>query len=299
MSDADESRAIALLGVEPQGEFHDLAELAAAVCSTPIALVSLMDESRLYPKGTVGMSLQRIERAGTFCDHALRQDDMLIVPDASADARFAQLASVKQAPGVRFYAGLSLLSPSGTKIGSLCVLDTIKRELRPWQISALRKLGHHANMLIELHIRRKLLEHFHGALGSVLCGVELFTTFTDAVPFGCYLKDSEHRLLFYNRHLSEQFGLTSTEWLGKTSHDLWPRVLADQVRAAEENVFRSRERGELLIQLPSPDGQLVPTTLYQSVYRDPLGVSMLAVMMLRGHDRFSLDLLDILKPLPG
>lgn len=280
-----EHHAAALIGLEPEAEFHDLAELAAALCSTPMALVSLVEGDFLHHKGMVGLSIARTSRADSICDFMLRQDDGMTVPDVSLDARFAGLGAVVENPGLRFYAGVPLLSPSGNKIGSLCVLDTIKRELKPWQASALKKLGQQVNAQIELRMRRKLAER---TFGSLEVGTELFAKFSEGIPFSCYLKDNEHRLLFYNRHLSRQFDVTPKEWLGKTSHDIWPGALADQVREAEETLFRSGHllghHGELLVQLPARDGRTVASRLYQSVYRGPLGDSVLAVMIVPVED---------------
>lgn len=279
--DTGDESALAMLGGEREGEFDDLAELAAAVCGTPIALISLVDDEWLHHKGTAGLRIEQTPRAGSICDQALRQDGIFVVRDASIDVRFARLSLVARTSGVRFYAGLSLLSPSGDKIGTICVLDTIKRDLKPWQADALRKLAHQVNVLIELRMRRTLAEGF---CGSMQGGAQLFAEFTNATPFACYLKDNEGRLLFYNQALSEKFGITPGEWLGKTSHEIWPAELADRVRDAEEKVFRSGNHDKLLVQLPAADGRLSPWTLYHSVYRGAMGEAMLAGMAVHADD---------------
>lgn len=274
--DAGQNSALAMLGGEREGEFDDLAELAAAICPTPVAIILLADAEWLYPKGATGLHLSQTQRAGSFCDYTLRQEQIFTVRDASRDTRFSELALVAQSPGFRFYAGLPLFSPSAHKIGALCVLDTISRDLKAWQADALRKLGHQANVLIELRMRRRLAEKSSGLWQG---SAALFAQFTDGIPFACYLKDNEHRLLFYNRKLSERFGISSWEWLGKTSHEIWPGPLADEIRNAEERIFRSGRSGEMQVFLPAKDGRATPWTLYQSVHHSAMGESILAVML--------------------
>ncbi len=279
--DAGQNSALAMLGGEREGEFDDLAELAAAICPTPVAIILLADAESLYPKGAAGLHLSQTQRAGSFCDYTLRQEQIFMVRDASRDTRFSELALVVQSPGFRFYAGLPLFSPSAHKIGALCVLDTISRDLKPWQVDALRKLGHQANVLIELHMRRRLAESSNGLWQG---SATLFSQFTDGIPFACYLKDNEHRLLFYNRKLAEQFGVSSWEWLGKTSHEIWPGALADKIRGAEEKIFRSGRSGKTQVVLPAKDGRATPCTLYQSVHHSAIGKSILAVMVVPAED---------------
>ena len=267
---------LAMLGPEPESEFDELAELAASVCSTPIGLVTLLSAEQQFHKGGVGFSYSRSSRRGAFCDHTVRGDGLFVVADAKSDERFRANRLVNREPGIRFYAGVPLYAPSGDKVGALCVMDSIRRELKPWQSRSLTLLGTQVNARLELRLRRREAEL---ALENAAHNDVLFTTFAHSLPFPCYMKDREHRLLFYNAALAERFGVAGEEWLGRTSFDLWPVELAARVERAEEHVFETGERSDLQVELPgSPPATL---TLHQRLCFLPTGDPVLCVLVLR------------------
>lgn len=150
-----EDNPLKVLGAGQDVQFNDLAELAAAICWTPMSQVNLLDEHRTCNKGAVGFKTDRIARDVAFCQETVqRGDGLLIVNDAEADARFASGPLVTGHPHIRFYAGVPVFSPSGDKVGALCVLDTIRRELKPWQVRGLRLLAQQVDARIELAMRR-------------------------------------------------------------------------------------------------------------------------------------------------
>jgi GAF domain-containing protein len=112
-----------VLDTPPEEEFDDLAALAAQVCGTPIAMISLVDEDRQWFKAKYGMTESETPREQSFCAHALHQSEMLIVPDATLDERFVNNPLVTGKPGIRFYAGAPLISPKDATLGTLCVID--------------------------------------------------------------------------------------------------------------------------------------------------------------------------------
>ena len=106
--------------------YDDLAQMAAQLCDTPIAAITFIDRHRQWFKAGHGLGgLSEIARESSFCAHALYgTKDLMVVPDISEDARFADNPLVCGEPFLRFYAGVSLHSPeSGHMLGSLCVLD--------------------------------------------------------------------------------------------------------------------------------------------------------------------------------
>jgi PAS domain S-box-containing protein len=121
-----------ILDTPPEERFDDLARLAAYVCGTPIGLVGLIDSTREWFKSRVGWNVSEIPREVSFCTHTILQHDVLIVSDTLKDKRFArnQLAT---RVGVRFYAGVPLLTPEGYALGSLCVMDHVPRALTEGQ----------------------------------------------------------------------------------------------------------------------------------------------------------------------
>ena len=122
----------------------------------PISLVSLVDEQRQWFKARVGLETPETPREFSFCAYALRQRELLIVPDATQDARFANNPLVTGKPGIRFYAGAPLVTPEGAVLGTLCVIDRVPRTLTLKQQELLAMLAR--QVMAQLEFRRQTRE---------------------------------------------------------------------------------------------------------------------------------------------
>ena len=160
-SDKEDARLAALdsydvLDTEPEQVFDDLTGLAAQICSTPIAAISLVDRNRQWFKSRVGISVSETLREHGFCPHAIAGEDLFIVQNAAADSRFSGNPFVAGEPHIRFYAGAPLISRNGEALGTLCVVDYVERDLSEQQKDALRSLGRQA--MSQFDLRREIAE---------------------------------------------------------------------------------------------------------------------------------------------
>ncbi len=139
-----------ILDTAPEKEFDDVTQLAAAICNTPIALVTLIDANRQWFKSRVGLEVSQTSRELAFCAYTILQTNILIVPNTLADERFATNLLVTSDPKIRFYAGVPLITAENHALGTLCVIDQVPRELNSQQIEALEALGRQVVQQIEL-----------------------------------------------------------------------------------------------------------------------------------------------------
>jgi GAF domain-containing protein len=160
-----------ILDTEAEQVYDDITALAAYLCQVPIAMISLVDESRQWFKSTLGLNEHETPRDVAFCAHAILQKEPLIVRDALKDARFADSALVTREPHIRFYAGFPLANPEGFTVGTLCAIDRKPRQISAEQKQAMEALSRQVMALLET--RRvsarlaELLEHvktLHGLL---------------------------------------------------------------------------------------------------------------------------------------
>jgi PAS domain S-box-containing protein len=150
-------RACRILDTPPEPAFDDIARLAALLCGTPVALVTFIDGERQWFKAHVGLDLTETHRDLAFCAHCILQRDVMVVPDAREDARFADNPLVKGPPGFRFYAGVPLIDEEGHALGTVAVVDFRPRELGKVQRDGLEVLAR--LILRQLELRRKTREY--------------------------------------------------------------------------------------------------------------------------------------------
>lgn len=144
--------ALGLLDTEPDAEFDALTDLAVGISGARMAAFSLVDRDRQWFKSNINIPAPETSRDVAFCDHAIRQDDVLYIPDATKDDRFRDNPLVTGEPNIRGYAGMPINTPDGYKIGTLCVIDDKPMELDAAAFDRLRSLAR----IVEVRLAERL-----------------------------------------------------------------------------------------------------------------------------------------------
>ena len=148
-----------ILDVPPESMFDQVVQVASLLCSVPVALISLVDRDRLYFLANAGLDVQEVPSERSLCNYAiLAPGGLLEVRDASCDPRFAESPLVTGPPGIRFYAGVPLITEQGEAIGTLCVIDRQPRALSETQRVALDSLAQLTMQLLESRRREQVLQ---------------------------------------------------------------------------------------------------------------------------------------------
>jgi serine/threonine-protein kinase len=157
---ADEETRLALLKAcriiytPSEQAFDDVARLAADLCGTEIALITLVDADRQWFKARVGVEQTSTARDLSFCGHCINDRHPMVIEDTLLDPRFADNPLVTGEPHLRFYAGVPLLVDQGSSVGALSVADRAPRIISPRQVASLERLA--AQVSRELRLRRDL-----------------------------------------------------------------------------------------------------------------------------------------------
>ncbi len=269
-----------LLDSQPELECDELVQLAAAICGTPIGLVTLLDERHQWYRASEHLKMGETPREVAFCAHAVRQTGLFLVKDALMDVRFGSNPLVTTDPAIRFFAGVGLFTSDGEPMGTLCVVDMSPRILGAEQANALEVLGRQVSVRLEAMVQRKALAEVMAekerATANLKASEELFRAFMNASPFLSYIKDAAGRLLFYNRSFAQRFGVSEYAWLGRTDEQLWSRKLTKSVRTHDLEVMAGGRMVETEEHIRNSDGTVSSLRSFKFPCHDSAGNVLLA-----------------------
>ena len=222
-------RSYRLDGPVPEAEFDHVVRLAVDIFQVPTALVSFVEEDQQFFKARLGFDACETSRDVSFCAHALMSDDVLVIPDASADDRFASNPLVTGHPFIRFYAGAPIVTPSGHRLGSVCVIDTEPRApLTNREQTILQGL---AKVVVD-HLERRRLDVVRRA------AMKMASTTPDAIV----CSDEKGVISFWNAAAERMFGFNRNEAMGMPLTSIVPPEFRAGHEAGMARVLAGGER---------------------------------------------------------
>ncbi len=252
-------RSYRLDGTVPEAEFDHVVRLASDIFEVPTALVSFVEEDQQFFKARVGFDACETSRDVSFCAHALMSDDVLIIPDARADERFASNPLVTGHPFVRFYAGAPIVTPRGQRLGSVCVIDTEPRA--SFTDREQRILQGLAKVVVD-HLERRRLDVVRRA------AMKMASTTPDAIV----CSDESGTISFWNAAAERMFGFSRVEAVGSALTSIVPPEFRAGHEAGMARVLLGGERrlaGKTVeIRGQRRDGEQFPIELSLATWKD-------------------------------
>jgi len=229
----EELRRYAAVYTPPEKAFDDITKLAARIFETPIAAITLIDEDRQWFKSCVGLETREVGRNFAFGAQAILGAEVMVVPDARADPRFAADAFVTGPPHIRFYAGAPLRTRNGLHLGTLAISDTKARKLTKREIATLAGLA--TLVVAEMQLRYEIGERRRGAESLRLLQAAMEQTSESVIITTAEVDLPGPEIIFVNPAFTKITGYTADEVIGRTPRIFQgpktDRAILDRVRA--------------------------------------------------------------------
>lgn len=243
LTDTEAKRIAALssydvLNTLPEKEYDALTRLASYICKAPIALITFVDNERQWFKSSLGIDFKHTPRAIAFCNHTIFQDDILEINDAMADESFKDNPLVTGPTNIRFYAGAPLIDPDGYRLGSLCVIDTVSRNLDDEQRDALRTLAGEVMSHLLLRKQKKALEE------ALVIHKEFYNLF-DSSPEIHFIANADSSIEQINQSVTSILGYQPQQAIGRSLWDFVAGKSRDQYLPLIEMALETERSFEL------------------------------------------------------
>ena len=208
-------RGLNILDTPPEERFDRLTRLTQRLLNVPITLISLIDTNRQWFKSCRGLDASETSRSISFCGHAILDDQLFVIPDAILDPRFADNPLVTGAPNIRFYAGQPLKASNGSRMGTLCVIDSKPHHLTQSERDSLRDLA----LLVEDELNSQ--DHL-AATHALLNSENRLSAILDNVLDGIITINERGTVESFNTSAEKIFGYVAGEVIGNNVKMLMP-----------------------------------------------------------------------------
>jgi len=238
-----------VLDTLPEKEYDAITRLASYICQVPIALITLIDAERQWIKSGVGLDMVEGPRGDAFCNYTIMDDRILEIKNTLEDEIFKNHAAVTSGLNVRFYAGAPLIDPDGHRLGSLCVIDMVPRELTNEQRDALRTLADEVMSHLMLRKQKRELE------ASLDVHKEFYNLF-DSSPLIHFIADAESNIELINKAVKTILGYDPQQAIGRS---LWEFVVGknrEQFVPLIEKGLETQRSFDLETQTVTADNQM-------------------------------------------
>lgn len=224
--------------------FDRFTRLAQALFGCKISLFTLIDEQKQWFKSRQGTTLKETPRDVSFCAHAIFNDDILYVPDASQDQRFADNPLVTGPPAIRLYAGVPLHSPQGFPLGTLCIIDDIPRELNALQLTLLQDLAALAETEIAMRFNQLAQQRKQQELQAADNTIKRLQSIIDTSLLATWEWNVQTGDVIFNERWAQQLGYALYELL-PLHFDTWVQLVHPDDRIQAEQLLQRHFDGEL------------------------------------------------------
>lgn len=223
--------AYKILDTDPERELDEMAEIAAAICETPVSIISFIDEKRQWYKAKIGISKNEVPLKDTFCRHTLdKPEEVLVVSDPSEDERFKNNPDVLAQPGIKFYAGAPLVSKHGNVLGTVCVVDFKENEISTLKRKALQLVS--KKVMEYLEARRLLIDREL----QIDWSAKRLKKLTDLAPGMIFKLSSDQRknyeFIFLSKGVSKLFPGLDVQLLKSN-----PKLLIQHILEEDKSLF--------------------------------------------------------------
>lgn len=215
-----------ILDTPSEDEFDNITKLATLICNTPIAVIALVDEERLWIKSAIGVSLQEMPRAMSFAEQAIGGSEVFEVCDILQDARFSAHLALQHDPVMRYYGGAPLIDDHGFALGTVCVFDVVPRSMTEAQKEGLKILA--KEIITHISLRRKARE-----LENRTNRFEDLLNIAKVSPEMHCILDDRGVLLFANNAIENVLEYTPEEAVGQSA---WSFCLKEDLQRVEHTI---------------------------------------------------------------